>query len=160
MTNLWRGTTANPPAIDSRASRRKLLHVTCFLKSSLSTLGGQPWRPPRRRWGTIRPCVPATGAGIAGGPELRLRLRALPDRRTSEILQCTTCFPDGPVSTSPTDHKVSEDLVYNEVVNGGWQRISDAVSFESTKDRTPPKLPADFDKQPKVGAEAEFVAVP
>jgi hypothetical protein len=50
--------------------------------------------------------------------------------------------------------------VYNKVVNGGWEQISDVVSFESTKDCTPPKLPADFDKQPKVGADAEFVDVP
>jgi hypothetical protein len=73
---------------------------------------------------------------------------------------CTTCFPGGPVMTSPTDHKVSENLVYNEVVNGGWKQISDMVSFESTKDCTPPQLPADFDKQPKVGKAAEFVNVP
>ena len=73
---------------------------------------------------------------------------------------CTTCFEGGPVMTSPTDHKISENLVYNKVVNGGWQQISDVVSFESTKDCTPPDLPADFDKQPKVGRAAEFVDVP
>jgi len=73
---------------------------------------------------------------------------------------CTTCFDGGFVMTSPTDHKVSENLVYNEVVNGGWQQISDVVSFESTKDCTPPQLPADFDRQPKVGKAAEFVNVP
>jgi len=74
--------------------------------------------------------------------------------------QCTTCFPDGPVMTSPTDHRISKNLVYNEVVNGKWQQISDMVSFEPTKDCTPPELPADFDKQPKVGADAAFVDVP
>jgi ABC-type branched-subunit amino acid transport system substrate-binding protein len=73
---------------------------------------------------------------------------------------CTTCFEGGPVMTSPTDHKISENLVYNKVVNGGWQQISDVVSFESTKDCTPPDLAADFDKQPKVGRAAEFVDVP
>ena len=62
--------------------------------------------------------------------------------------------------TSPTDHKISEDLVYNKVVNGTWQQISDMVSFESTTDCTPPTMPADFDKQPKVGRAAEFVEVP
>ena len=74
--------------------------------------------------------------------------------------QCSTCFPNGPVMTSPTDHKISENLVYNKVVNGGWEQISDVVSFESTTDCTPQELPADFDKQPKVGADAEFVDVP
>jgi ABC-type branched-subunit amino acid transport system substrate-binding protein len=73
---------------------------------------------------------------------------------------CTTCFPDGPVMTSPTDHRVAKNLVYNEVVNGKWKQISDVVSFEPTKDCTPPQLPADFDKQPKVGRAAEFVDVP
>ena len=74
--------------------------------------------------------------------------------------QCTVCFPDGPISTSPTDHRLSENFVYNEVVNGGWKQISDMVSLESTKDCTPPEMPADFDKQPKVGRAAEFVDVP
>jgi branched-chain amino acid transport system substrate-binding protein len=74
--------------------------------------------------------------------------------------QCTTCFPNEPVSTSPTDHRVAEALVYNEVVNGGWKQISDVVDLESTKDCTPPQLPADFDKQPKVGKDAPFVDVP
>jgi len=73
---------------------------------------------------------------------------------------CTTCFPGGPVMTSPTDHRVAKNLVYNEVVNGKWKQISDVVSFEPTKDCTPPQLPADFDKQPKVGRAAEFVDVP
>ena len=73
---------------------------------------------------------------------------------------CTTCFPDGPVMTSPTDHRIAKNLVYNEVVNGKWQQISDMVSFEPTKVCTPPELPADFDKQPKVGRAAEFVDVP
>ena len=73
---------------------------------------------------------------------------------------CTTCFPGGPVMTSPTDHRVAKNLVYNEVVNGKWKQISDMVSFEPTKDCTPPQLPADFDKQPKVGRAAEFVDVP
>jgi branched-chain amino acid transport system substrate-binding protein len=73
---------------------------------------------------------------------------------------CTTCFPGYPVMTSPTDHKVAEALVYNEVVNGEWKQISDVFSFESTKDCTPPQLPADFDKQPKVGRDAPFVDVP
>jgi branched-chain amino acid transport system substrate-binding protein len=73
---------------------------------------------------------------------------------------CTTCFPNEPVSTSPTDHRVAEALVYNEVVNGGWKQISDVVSVESTKDCTPPQLPADFDKQPKVGRDAPFVDIP
>jgi ABC-type branched-subunit amino acid transport system substrate-binding protein len=73
---------------------------------------------------------------------------------------CTTCFPDGPVMTSPTDHRIAKNLVYNEVVNGKWQQISDMVSFEPTKACTPPELPADFDKQPKVGRAAEFVDVP
>jgi hypothetical protein len=74
--------------------------------------------------------------------------------------QCTTCFDNGPVSMSPTDHKISENLVYNEVVNGGWKQISDMVSFESTKECTPQTPPADFDKQPKVGRAAGFVDVP
>jgi len=73
---------------------------------------------------------------------------------------CTTCFRNGPVSTSPTDHRIAEILVYNEVVNGGWKQISDMVNLESTKDCTPPEMPADFDKQPKVGRAAEFVDVP
>jgi ABC-type branched-subunit amino acid transport system substrate-binding protein len=73
---------------------------------------------------------------------------------------CTTCFRNGPVMTSPTDHRIAKNLVYNEVVNGKWQQISDMVSFEPTKDCTPPALPADFDKQPKVGRAAEFVDVP
>jgi branched-chain amino acid transport system substrate-binding protein len=73
---------------------------------------------------------------------------------------CTTCFPGYPVMTSPTDHKVAEALVYNEVVNGEWKQISDVFSFESTKDCTPPQLPADFDKQPKVGRDAPFVDIP
>jgi ABC-type branched-subunit amino acid transport system substrate-binding protein len=93
------------------------------------------------------------------GPDLS-RQSFLDAAESTCKFQCTTCFPGGPVSTSPTDHKVSENLVYNKVVNGGWQQISDMVSFESTKDCTPPEPPADFDKQPKVGADAEFVDVP
>jgi len=73
---------------------------------------------------------------------------------------CTTCFDNGPVSTSPTDHKISKNLVYNKVVNGTWQQISDVVSFETTKDCTPRQMPADFDKQPKVGRAADYVEVP
>jgi branched-chain amino acid transport system substrate-binding protein len=73
---------------------------------------------------------------------------------------CSTCFDDGPVSTSPTDHKVSKHLVYNEVVDGKWQQISDMVSFETTTDCTPPEMPADFDKQPKLGRLVPYVEVP
>jgi branched-chain amino acid transport system substrate-binding protein len=73
---------------------------------------------------------------------------------------CTTCPGFGPVSLSPTDHQPTEVLVYNEVVNGGWEAVSDPVSFETTKSCSQPTLPADFDAQPKVGADAEFVDVP
>jgi hypothetical protein len=62
--------------------------------------------------------------------------------------------------TSPTDHRIAKNLVYNEVVNGKWQQISDMVSFEPTTECTPPEMPADFASQPKVGRAAEFVDVP
>jgi len=73
---------------------------------------------------------------------------------------CTTCPGFGPVSLSPTDHQPTEVLVYNEVVNGTWKAVSDPVSFETTKSCQQPTLPADFDKQPKVGADAQYVETP
>jgi branched-chain amino acid transport system substrate-binding protein len=71
---------------------------------------------------------------------------------------CSTCF--SPVSTSPTDHKVSETVVINKVENGKWVAVGDPVSYESTKSCTAKEPPADFDKQPKVGADAPYVETP
>ncbi len=71
---------------------------------------------------------------------------------------CSTCF--APVSTSPTDHKISEALVINKVENGKWVAVGDIVSYELTKSCTAPNPPADFDKQPKVGRDAQYVETP
>jgi branched-chain amino acid transport system substrate-binding protein len=70
---------------------------------------------------------------------------------------CTTCFEDGPVNLSPTDHRISENLIYNVVENGNWRPVGDVVSLESTTDCEPPELPPGFEDQPKVGKDAEFV---
>jgi len=44
---------------------------------------------------------------------------------------CTTCL--APVNLSPTDHRVSEALWFERVVDGNWVRLSDTpVSYEST----------------------------
>jgi ABC-type branched-subunit amino acid transport system substrate-binding protein len=93
------------------------------------------------------------------GPDLSRQSFLDAAESTCEFM-CTTCPGFGPVSLSPTDHQPTEVLVYNEVVNGGWKAVSDPVSFETTKSCTQPTLPADFDKQPKVGADADFVDVP
>ncbi len=75
--------------------------------------------------------------------------------------QCTTCFDDGPIRLSPTDHKISENFIYNVVEDGKWTPVSlDFVSFESTEECEPPELPPGFEDQPKVGADAEYVEVP
>ena len=71
---------------------------------------------------------------------------------------CSSCF--APLSTSPTDHRVCETLVIDKVENGKWVSVGDPVSYESTKSCTPKAPPADFDKQPKVGADAPYVETP
>jgi branched-chain amino acid transport system substrate-binding protein len=93
------------------------------------------------------------------GPDFNRETYLNAAESTCEFM-CTTCPGFGPVSLSPTDHQPTEVLVYNEVVNGGWKAISAPVSFERTKSCAQPVLPADFDKQPKVGADAEYVDVP
>jgi hypothetical protein len=93
------------------------------------------------------------------GPDLN-RLTFLDAAESTCEFMCTSCPGFGPVSLSPTDHQPTEVLVYNQVVNGTWKAVSDPVSFERTKSCTQPTLPADFDKQPKVGAGADFVDVP
>ena len=93
------------------------------------------------------------------GPDLSRQSFLDTAEATCEFM-CTTCPGFGPVSLSPTDHQPTEVLVYNKVVNGGWTAVSDPVSFETTKSCTQPTLPADFDKQPKVGADAPYVDLP
>jgi ABC-type branched-subunit amino acid transport system substrate-binding protein len=73
---------------------------------------------------------------------------------------CTTCPGFGPVSLSPTDHQPTQVFVINVVKGGNWVASGDPVDFETTKDCTPKPLPADYDKQPKVGADADYVATP
>lgn len=50
--------------------------------------------------------------------------------------------------------------MYTQVKDGKWLTIGEPVGFESTPKCTPPALPPDFDKQPKVGADAPFVETP
>lgn len=71
---------------------------------------------------------------------------------------CSTCF--APLTTSPTDHKGSETLVINKVVNGKWVTVGDPVSFESTPNCTAATPPEGFDQQPKVGMDAPYVETP
>jgi len=72
----------------------------------------------------------------------------------------STSFDNGPVRLSPTDHKVCENLIYNFVKDGKWVPEGTSVSFESTKECTPPTPPEGFEDQPKVGADAEYVETP
>jgi ABC-type branched-subunit amino acid transport system substrate-binding protein len=73
---------------------------------------------------------------------------------------CTSCPGVGPISLSPTDHKPTEALIYNEVQDGKWVAISDPVAVESTTDCSPPELPEGYADQPPVGADAQFVDIP
>ncbi len=75
-------------------------------------------------------------------------------------VDCSACAPWGLESTSPTDHRVSETLILNTVVNGKWQTSGDPVSYESTKDCTPATPPDGFDQQPKLGKNAPYVETP
>ena len=43
---------------------------------------------------------------------------------------CILCL--GPVNLSPTDHRVSEGMWLEKVVNGQWVRFGDPVNYEST----------------------------
>ncbi len=75
-------------------------------------------------------------------------------------VDCSVCAPWSLESTSPTDHKVSETLILNTVVNGKWQTSGDPVSYESTKECTPATPPDGFDQQPKLGKDAAYVETP
>jgi branched-chain amino acid transport system substrate-binding protein len=75
-------------------------------------------------------------------------------------VNCSACAPWGLESTSPTDHKVSETLILNTVVNGKWQTSGEPVSYESTKECTPATPPDGFDQQPKLGKDAAYVETP
>jgi branched-chain amino acid transport system substrate-binding protein len=73
---------------------------------------------------------------------------------------CSTCEDYAPLTTSPTDHKGSETLILNKVVNGKWESFGHMKSYESTPDCTPMTPPEGFDQQPKVGMDAPFVETP
>jgi branched-chain amino acid transport system substrate-binding protein len=75
-------------------------------------------------------------------------------------VNCSSCATWSTQSTSPTDHRISETLILNTVVNGKWQTSGDPVSFESTKECTPATPPAGFDQQPKIGKDAPYVETP
>jgi branched-chain amino acid transport system substrate-binding protein len=75
-------------------------------------------------------------------------------------VECSTCVGFGTWNTSPTDHKINETFIINVVKNGAWTPVGDTTSFESTPNCTPKTPPADFDKQPKLGADAPYVETP
>jgi ABC-type branched-subunit amino acid transport system substrate-binding protein len=64
--------------------------------------------------------------------------------------ECSTCSYYGNVNMSPTDHRPIEVLVYTRAENGKWVPFGDPVSYESTKECTPPTPPVDYEKQPQV----------
>jgi len=70
---------------------------------------------------------------------------------------CSTCVGPAAMRMSPTDHRPTEGEMYTRVENGRWVVFSDNVSFETTKDCSPPTPPPGFEDQPKLGADAGFV---
>jgi branched-chain amino acid transport system substrate-binding protein len=75
-------------------------------------------------------------------------------------VNCSNCATWSVQSTSPTDHRLSETLILDTIVNGEWHMSGDPVSFESTKECTPATPPDGFDQQPKIGKDAPFVETP
>ena len=93
---------------------------------------------------------------------VQVLIQAGPDLTRDSFLDaaesmCKWSSPTGiaPVSLSPTDHRFNQLERYvkatgTDTATFKWEFFGDDISFESTKDCTAPKPPADADKQPKV----------
>ncbi len=103
--------------------------------------------------------VALSGYGVAEAMAEVLILTG-PDLTRTNFLKAaeTICKLDNgavisPKSLSPTDHDWNESEVFVKATGTGadfkWVPFGDVISYESTKDCTPPTYPADADKQPR-----------